>query len=234
MHVHAVNKFPNSYEHVPPESVGNTRRILVSELSGVSNIAAKVGRKFDIENDRAAQKRVLDRVTKMEAEGYQFEAADGSFELLVRKEVGRYQQFFELDHYRCAVIRAGSAAPVTKATLTLSVHGDEINASAEGDGPVNALDAALRQALTERYPALAHLRLVDFKVRVVNSHAATAAKVRVVIEWKCPHVVGGVFGTVGVSGNIIDASWQALTDGVEYHLNQEAAANVPVPEGSAT
>lgn len=221
MHVHAVNKLAKSYEHVPPESVGNTRRILVSELSGMSNIAAKAGRKFAIEHDKAAQKRVLDRLTAMEAEGYQFEAAEASFELLVRQEIGRYQRFFELDHYRVAVNRSGSAGPVTKATLTLLVKGHEVNSSAEGDGPINALDAGLRRALMENYPALADLRLIDYKVRVVNSTAATAARVRVVIEWRAPWHHDGVFGTVGVSENIIDASYKALVDAIEYHLLHE-------------
>ncbi|HUO07216.1 MAG TPA: citramalate synthase [Phycisphaerae bacterium] len=223
MHVHAVNKLARSYEHVPPESVGNTRRILVSELSGVSNIAAKAGKKFNIEGDRAAQKRILDEVTRLEAEGYQFEAAEASFELIVRKQIGKYRTFFELDHYRVAVNRSGSAAPVTKTTLTLLLNGHEFNASAEGDGPVNALDNALRVALIPHYPSLEALRLVDYKVRVVNSSEATAAKVRVVIEFRSPR---GLFGTVGVSENVIDASWQALVDGIEYQLlhDEEAKA----------
>jgi 2-isopropylmalate synthase len=168
----------------------------------------------------------------MEAEGYQFEAAEASFELIVRKVIGRHRAFFELDHYRVAVHRSGSGRPVTKATLTLKVDGKEVNASAEGDGPVNALDNALRAALLKHYPSLETLRLVDYKVRVVNSTAATAARVRVMIEFRSPHgavAVGGdngpeahgLLGTVGVSENIIDASWQALVDGVEYHLLHE-------------
>jgi 2-isopropylmalate synthase len=221
MHVHAVNKLARSYEHVPPESVGNTRRILVSELSGVSNIAAKAGKKFNIEADRAAQKKILDEVTRLEAEGFQFEAAEASFELIVRKQIGKHRTFFDLDHYRVAVNRSGSAAPVTKTTLTLLVGGREVNASAEGDGPVNALDNALRNALIPHYPSVESLRLVDYKVRVVNSAEATAAKVRVVIEFRSPH---GLFGTVGVSENVIDASWQALVDGIEYHLLHDEEA----------
>jgi len=231
MHVHAVNKLAKSYEHVPPETVGNTRRILVSELSGVSNIAAKAGKKFDIEKDRAVQKRILDRITQLEADGFQFEAAEASFELIVRREVGRYQKFFELDHYRCAVNKTADHPAITRANLSLLIKGREVVASAEGDGPVNAIDTALRQALLPVYPSLANLRLVDYKVRVVNSGASTAAKVRVMIEFKSPHGlsaaegssgVGGLFGTVGVSENIIDASWQALVDGIEYHLIHEA------------
>jgi 2-isopropylmalate synthase len=230
MHVHAVNKLARSYEHVPPESVGNTRRILVSELSGVSNIAAKAGKKFDIEKDRAVQKKILDRVTQLEADGYQFEAAEASFELIVRREVGRYRKFFELDHYRCAVSKTGDHAAVTRANLALLIKGREVEASAEGDGPVNAIDNALRKALLSQYPSLEGLRLVDYKVRVVNSTASTAAKVRVMIEFKSPHGMvahdatagtTGILGTVGVSENIIDASWQALVDGIEFHLIHE-------------
>jgi len=191
MHVHAVNKLAKSYEHVPPESVGNTRRILVSELSGVSNIAAKVGQKFDIEKDRAVQKKILDKVTQLEAEGYQFEAAEASFELIVRREVGRYKRFFELDHYRCAVNKTADHRAITRANLTLLIAGREVNASAEGDGPVNAIDNALRAALIPHFPSLAKLRLVDYKVRVVNSTESTAAKVRVIIEFKSPHGLAG-------------------------------------------
>jgi 2-isopropylmalate synthase len=228
MHVHAVNKLARSYEHVPPESVGNTRRILVSELSGVSNIVAKAGKKFDIESDKAVQKRILDRVTTLEAEGYQFESAEASFELLVRREVGRYRKFFDLEHYRCAVNKTADHAAITRASLALLLGGKEVTAAAEGDGPVNAIDNALRHALLPHYPSLERLRLVDYKVRVVNSSESTAAKVRVVIEFRSPHGAGGraegVFGTVGVSENIIDASWQALVDGIEYHLLHEAEA----------
>ncbi len=233
MHVHAVNKLAQSYEHVPPEAVGNSRRILVSELSGVSNIAAKAGKKFAIEKDRAAQKRILDRLTQLEAEGYQFEAAEASFELLVRREVGRYQRFFELDHYRCAVNKTAEHAAITRANLSLLIKGREVMATAEGDGPVNAIDKALRLALMPTYPTLEGLRLVDYKVRVVNSRESTAAKVRVMIEFRSPHGMaagesaggsGGVFGTVGVSENIIEASWQALVDGIEFHLVHEMEA----------
>lgn len=225
MHVHAVNKLAASYEHVPPESVGNTRRILVSELSGVSNIAAKAGKKFHIEKDRAALKRVLDEVTRLEADGYQFEAAEASFELLVRKQVNRYQKFFELDQFRCAVSKMSEAAKsVTKATLTLRVKNQEVHATAEGDGPINALDGALRRALEPDFPCIRTLHLVDYKVRVVNSKEGTAAKVRVIVEWRSPYSDEdtGIFGTVGVSENIIEASWKALVDALEYHLLHDA------------
>ena len=222
MHVHAVNKLAKSYEHVEPESVGNSRRILVSELSGVSNIAAKAGKKFKIDSDRPAQKRILDRVTRLEADGFTFESADASFELIVRQEIGRYRKFFELDHYRCAVNKTADHAPITRANVAILIKGKESLAAAEGDGPVNALDTALRESLRPHFASIDKLQLVDYKVRVVNSTAATAAKVRVIIEFKSPH---GVFGTVGVSENIIDASWQALVDGVEYQLIHDEEAS---------
>ena len=221
MHVHAVSKTTRSYEHVAPEAVGNTRRILVSELSGVSNIAATAGRKFNIEKDRTVLKQVLDQVSQLEAQGYQFEAAEGSFELILRRQIGRYRKFFDLHHYRCAVSRQERGQVRTKATLSLLVQGRQINASAEGDGPINALDAALRQALAPAYPGIASLHLVDYKVRVVNATAETAAKVRVVIEFRSPE---GFFGTIGVSENIIEASWRALCDAVEYRLIHEQEA----------
>ncbi len=225
MHVHAVNKLSRSYEHVPPEAVGNTRRILISELSGVSNIAAKAGRKFHIEKDRAALKKVLDEVTALEAQGYQFEAAEGSFELILRRQIGRYRRFFELDQYHCAVSRRRGGQVMTKARLQLTVGGRLINAAAEGDGPVNALDGALRAALKRTYPGMAALHLVDYKVRVVNATAESAAKVRVVAQFRSPE---GVFGTIGVSENIIEASWQALCDAVDYRLIHELEAKTTV------
>ena len=211
MHVHAVQKDASTYEHAVPESVGNQRKILVSEMSGASNIAATVGRKFGIENDRAVRcGQVLERVQDLENEGYQFEAADGSLELLVRKQVGRRGDFFRLDHYRTVILRTGNEAdPVAEATVKLHVGDTVEHTVAEGDGPVNALDNALRRALRHHYPSIDRVRLLDYKVRVINSKAETAAKVRVVIESRRTSADGAreVFGTIGVGGNVIDASW---------------------------
>ncbi len=229
MHVHAVNKMASAYEHVDPSLVGNTRRILVSELSGISNVAAKAGRKFNIENDRAALRKVLEQINELEANGYQFEAAEGSFELILRKVIGRYRKFFNLQSYRCAVSRTAEASPTTKATLAVTARGQQIHSSAEGDGPINALDGALRRALEPIYPAIGQLHLIDYKVRVVNSGAESAAKVRVVIQYRSPE---GIFGTVGVSENIIEASWLALVDAMEYRLihdDEQRGASVPAP-----
>jgi 2-isopropylmalate synthase len=220
MHVHAVRKHAGTYEHIDPAAVGNERRVLVSELSGASNIAEKVGQKFDAADDRDLQRRVLSRVQDLENEGFVFEAAEASFELLFRREVGRRKDYFGLDHYRCVILRNEEQKPVAEATVKLRVGESVEHEVAEGDGPVDALDAALRKTLIAHYPAIDSLSLKDYKVRVVNSDAATAARVRVVIEFLRRDVDGEphYFGTVGVDENIINASWEALIDGYEYHL----------------
>jgi 2-isopropylmalate synthase len=228
MHVHAMQKDVSTYEHVSPESVGNTRKILVSELSGVSNIATKAGKKFNLENEKETLRRVLGMVQDLEHAGYQFEAAEASFELLLRKEIGRHHPFFKLDHYRVVVLKSNGNEPVAEATVKVHAKDRTEHHVSEGDGPVNALDAALRKALLPHYPQIAQVHLVDYKVRVINSKDETAAKVRVVVESRrqCPDGSKEHFGTIGVSGNIIDASWQALVDAYEYHLlHVEEAAN---------
>ena len=223
MHVHAVQKDASTYEHVSPEAVGNTRKILVSELSGASNIAAKAGKKFDIESDKATLRRVLERVQDLENAGYQFEAAEASFELLLRREIGRYRKFFELDHYRVVILKMGETAPpIAEATVKLRVNGHAVHTVAEGDGPVNALDGALRKALSPYYPEIDGVHLTDYKVRVINSREETAACVRVIIECRRDRGDGSdtrdLIGTIGVNTNVIDASWQALVDAYDYHL----------------
>lgn len=213
MHVHAVAKVASSYEHIDPAQVGNERRILVSELSGRSNIIA-MATKLNLQNDKALMDRVLQQVVDLENRGYQFEAAEASFDLLVRKAAGIHKPHFELIHYRTSVNNR-SGATVTEATVKLLVDGEVRHEVAEGDGPVNALDAALRKALNGSFPALNAMHLVDYKVRVINSDAATAASVRVIIESADDQ---GTWGTVGVHENVIEASWQALVDSIEYKL----------------
>lgn len=232
MHVHAVQKDATTYEHVSPEAVGNTRKILISELSGVSNIATKAGRKFDLQNNKTVLRTVLETVQNLENAGYQFEVAEASFELLLRRQIGRAAKFWDLDHYRIVVLKTDSVTPLAEATVKLHVGDAVEHHVAEGDGPVNALDGALRKALTSHYPQIADVHLTDYKVRVINSRAETAATVRVVMECKRKLPDGGMelFGTIGVSGNIIDASWQALCDAYEYHLihvAEHAAAPAP-------
>ncbi|MFM8582640.1 MAG: citramalate synthase, partial [Planctomycetaceae bacterium] len=206
MHVHAVNRLARSYEHIDPETVGNVRRILVSELSGRSNIVAKTT-KFEIQHDRALMERILDAVMREEALGYQFEAAEASFDLLVLKVAGQHQPRFQRVHYRVNVETDQDSLPLTEATVKLRVGERVEHVVAEGDGPVNALDQALRKALLSAYPSLSQMQLVDYRVRVINSSEGTAARVRVVIESRDDH---DVWSTVGVSENVIEASWLAL------------------------
>ncbi|MCA9040801.1 MAG: citramalate synthase [Planctomycetaceae bacterium] len=223
MHVSAVNRVAHSYEHIEPETVGNTRRILVSELSGRSNIVAKTS-KYQLDQDQQLMSRILNRVQDLENEGYQFEAAEASFDLLVMKEAGNYHSQFKRIHYRVNVKTVENEEPVTEATVKVSVNGEVYHEVAEGDGPVNALDQALRKALTVCYPNLASLHLVDYKVRVINSTEGTAARVRVVIESQDEKEV---WSTIGVSENIIEASWIALIDSVEYKLLKDAGTFAP-------
>ncbi len=220
MHVHAVNRLARSYEHVPPETVGNTRQVLVSELSGVSNVAALVGEKFGVTADKDLQRRVLQRVQDLEDAGYQFEAANASFELLIRKELNRRRTYWDLDHYRCVILKSDGDEPVTEAIVKARVGDVMEHRVAEGDGPVNALDGAMRKCLEPHYPELKRIHLRDYKVRVVNARAETAARVRVVIDFALLDADGPAeyFSTVGVSENIVEASWDALIDAFEYHL----------------
>ena len=222
MHTHAIARTTASYEHLDPAAVGNERRILVSELSGQSTILAKTT-KYAVANDKALMTRILTRVQDLENAGYEFEAAEASFDLLVKKALGVYQSKFQRLAYRVNIETGADGLPVTEATVKVRV-GDQVQHTvSEGDGPVNALDGALRKALLPFYPRAAEMHLADYKVRVVNARAETAAKVRVVIEWRDGEAV---WGTVGVSENIIEASWLALADAVEYKLfkDEEASA----------
>ncbi len=238
MHVHAVQRVAHSYEHVAPDSVGNTRRVLVSELSGASNIAATLGRKFNIEDNKTVQRQVLEKVQDLEHQGYQFEAAGASFELLLHSVLGTLPRFWELDHYRCVISRTNGGEPSTEAIVKLAVGSSVEHQVAEGDGPVNALDGALRKCLERHYPELAQVRLRDFKVRVVNSTAESAAKVRVIIDFAVrtdadTDSPGSYFSTIGVSENVVDASWQALTEAFVYHLIESRAKAPVLPAGAA-
>ena len=223
MHASAMSRDTRSYEHVSPDLVGNTRKILISELAGASNVVAKA-RKFNLQDDKALMSRLRDRVAKLEGQGYQFEAAEASFEMLVRREIGRTARFFDLEYYHVSIRKDDGRQPITEAVVKVVIDGKAEHHAAEGDGPVNALDAALRKALLGYYPNLAEMSLADYKVRVINPQEATAARVRVTVDSKDRDER---WGTVGVSENIIDASWAALVDAVEYKLlkDKEAAAN---------
>jgi 2-isopropylmalate synthase len=214
MHAHGVARVAASYEHIDPALVGNGRRILISELSGQSNILMKTA-KYALENNKELSIKLRDLVQDLENQGYEFEAAEASFDLLVKKALGVYRPKFERIAYRVNVETMAGDALTTEATVKVRLGDSVQHTVAEGDGPVNALDAALRKALQQAYPRLADLQLVDYKVRVVNARAGTAARVRVVIESR-DHT--DVWGTVGVSENIIEASWLALVDSFEYKL----------------
>jgi 2-isopropylmalate synthase len=217
MHASAVARATKSYEHIAPQLVGNERRVLISELSGRSNIKAVVG-SAEAADDPKLMDQILARVVELENQGYQFEAAQGSFDLLVKKCSGTYRPHFERVHFRVNVEADRPDNVITEATVKLRIDGRVLHEVAEGDGPVNALDAALRKALGGHFPNLAQMTLVDYKVRVINSEAGTAAGVRVVIESRDDDEV---WGTVGVSENIIEASWIALVDSFEYKLYKD-------------
>lgn len=219
MHVHAINKASSTYEHIDPALVGNERRILVSELSGRSNIVA-VATRHSIEDDREIQDKILAEVVRLENQGFQFENAGGSFDLLIKRIVGSFTPHFSPIKYR--VVAGETSADVkdvyAEAILKIRVGDQDCYNAAEGHGPVNALDTALRQTLLPFYPQLRDMRLVDYKVRVVDNGAGTAAGTRVNIE-SGDH--NETWGTIGVSDNIIEASFQALIDSVEYKLHKE-------------
>jgi 2-isopropylmalate synthase len=220
MHVHAINKNTATYEHIDPTLVGNERRILLSELSGQSNILAKTT-KYAITHDREAMAKILTRVQDLEHEGYEFEAAEASFDLLVKKTLGLYKPWFERLNYHVTVETDAAGRTTNEATVKLRVGETIQHTVSEGDGPVNALDAALRKACQSTYPRLGEMALVDYKVRVVNARAGTAARVRVVIESRDET---DIWSTVGVSENIIEATWLALVDSFEYKLFKDLEA----------
>ena len=214
VHVDAVLKNPELYEHINPEAVGNRRQFLVSDLAGTAHIEALEG--FGIKKRDPLARLVLDEIKRLEHEGYAFEAADGSLDLLVRTLRGENTTIFKLVEYRVEVTRKKAGDSESCAVVTIRVNGDEVTKIAYGDGPVNALDLALRAALISKFPELAGLRLEDYKVRIIPQQRGTAAKVRVLIETR---IKEKRFGTVGVDENIVDASWKALSDSFTYaHL----------------
>ncbi len=219
IHVSAVEKNPKTYEHIEPEAIGNRRRIVVSDQAGMSNILAKA-RSFGIELNRqdTASRQLLNRIKELEHEGYQFEAAEASFELLMREVLGQRPSFFDLRGFQvhCDNLPAEAHWKTRSlATVKVAIHDQEILEAAEGNGPVSALDRALRKALMNFYPAIAQFQLSDYKVRILDGRTGTDAKTRVLIESSNGHQR---WTTVGVSGNIIEASYQAVVEGLEYGL----------------
>ncbi len=218
IHVNAVEKIAHSYEHIKPETVGNRRRVLVSELSGRSNVLMKAHELgVQLKSDSPEAKEILAQIKQLEHAGYEFEAADASFQLLVQKMLKRHKPFFEQLGYRITMDKENGKA-ICEASVKIRVDGQTEHTVAEGDGPVHALDSALRTALQKFFPTIRDIRLVDFKVRILDSKGGTAAKTRVLIESSDGTEI---WGTVGVSDNIIEASWEALVDSVEYKLLKE-------------
>lgn len=220
VHVSAIRKSPLTYEHIQPEKVGNRQRVLISDLSGESNILYKaVEFGIDLESKDPNVRTILDNLKQLEHEGFQFEGAEGSFEILVKKALGKHKKFFELLGFRVIVEKKEEeGAPFSEATIMVRV-GDQIeHTAAVGNGPVNALDNAIRKALEKFYPELKEVKLLDFKVRILTTKDGTAARTRVLIESGDGQ---SKWGTVGVSENIIQASWQALVDSIDYKLLKE-------------
>jgi 2-isopropylmalate synthase len=218
LHIDALRKNRNTYEHIEPEMVGNTRKFLISELSGSANVMDRLEKK-KLTADKTLVRKILQRVQDLENEGYQFETADASFDMLIKKALGSYTPCFELEKYHIDVERSIDGRMITEASVRLKVDGKTEHVVCEGDGPVNALDGALRKALYPFYPNLRDMSLIDYKVRVVNAKAGTAARVRVLIESRDSD---DLWGTVGVSENVIEASWIALVDSIEYKLLKDA------------
>ncbi len=221
VHVSAVERNPATYEHVAPEAVGNHRRVLISDLAGRANLRA-YARELGLE--LKDERRVLDELKRLEHDGYEFEAAEASFELLIRRLSGAHLPYFELLGFRVIDEHRGALMPMSEATVKVKVGGAVEHMAASGNGPVNALDNALRRALQNFYPAVAEMRLVDYKVRVITSSlSGTASLVRVLITSSDRQAQ---WGTVGLSANIVEASWRALVDSVEYKLTRDGA--VPI------
>jgi 2-isopropylmalate synthase len=221
VHVSAIMKTPQAYEHMAPEAVGNQRRVLVSDLSGKSNVeykAKELGIELDVNGSDS--RRIVSEIKQMEQEGYQFDVADGSFKVLLEKLTETFDPLFDLESFRVTIEKDGNQPCQAHATIKISVGGKREITAAEGYGPVSALDNALRKALGRFYPDLDTMRLTDFKVRVIDGSRGTAAKVRVLIDSRDQD---RIWSTIGVSEDIIEACWHALADSFQYKLAREKA-----------
>jgi 2-isopropylmalate synthase len=214
MHVAGVNADPATFEHVDPDVVGNRRELLISELSGRGTVHARA-RDAGISLGHEQAGRLAERVKELEHRGYHFEAADGSFELLIRKETGEYEPLFRLESWRAIVEKRADGRVETEATIKIWIDGERYVRTAEGNGPVNALDRALRDALVEIHPHLADINLVNFKVRILDETKGTGAVTRVLLDASDGDQV---WGSIGVSENVIEASWEALVDSLEFGM----------------
>jgi 2-isopropylmalate synthase len=220
MHTSAILHDPATYEHVAPDQVGNERHVAVSELSGRGTIVTKA-KEYGVELDAGQIAAILERLKDLENDGYHFEVADGSFELMLEREIGTYEPLFVLESFRVITEKREDGHVETEATIKLHYKGERIVATAEGNGPVNAMDRALRMALTGRVPELDDIELVNFKVRILDEAKGTSAVTRVLID-SADH--DEVWGTIGVSENLIEASWQALVDSLEHGVGRAARA----------
>ncbi len=220
VHINAVMKNPRTYEHVEPGAVGNRRKLLISGMGGKSTILQRAkDLRLKLE-DPAEAKKILKTVQELESQGYHFEAAEATFELLMKRAYRKFKKFFDLESFRVVVEKNTDGDVTSEATIRLRVNGAHEHTAAGGDGPVNALDRALRKALVGFYPQLRDMHLVDFKVRDLESQAGTAAKVRVLIQSQDAE---DSWWTMGVHENMIEASWQALVDSIEYKLLKDKA-----------
>lgn len=229
IHVSAILRDSRTYEHIEPERIGNKQRILVSELAGQSNILSKAKEMdliLDPENENT--KQIIGKIKDLEHQGYQFEGADASLELLLREANGEIKELFVFESFKMLVEKNAGSAVVSEAFVKLKIGGDSIYTAAEGNGPVNALDNALRKALIEHYPSLREMHLSDYKVRVLDEAEATASKVRVLIE---SQNLSNTWSTVGVSANVIEASWEALVDSIRYALIGQALPDQNLSDG---
>ncbi len=223
IHVSAIMKVPRAYEHMDPEQVGNMRRVLVSDLSGKSNVEYKA-KELGVELGANGydSRKIVEEIKRMEQEGYQFDVADGSFKILMEKFTDQFNPLFELESFRVTIEKDKDQPCLAHATIKISVDEQKEITAAEGIGPVHALDNALRKALGKFFPNLDSMGLIDFKVRVMDGRGGTAAKVRVLIESRDQD---RIWSTIGVSEDIIEASWQALADSFQYKLSKESSNN---------
>lgn len=230
MHVAGMLADPSTFEHIEPTLVGNDRNILISELSGRGTVQVRA-EAAGIEVDAAMAAKVVDRVKDLESKGYHFEAADASFDLLIRKETGAYEPLFRLESWRTIVEKREDGKVQTEATIKIWVDGERFVRTSEGNGPVNALDRALRDAIGETYPHLKDIDLVNFKVRILNETKGTGAVTRVLLDASDHHKT---WGAIGVSENIIEASWDALVDALEFGMQPGVDGEIPNPSASKT
>lgn len=219
IHVSAVLKNPDTYEHIEPEKIGNKRRVLVSELAGQSNLVARAeDLQIQFDGDKQEAREMIKKIKELEYQGYQYEGAEASLSLLLLESSGKMRELFTLDTFKILMEKSADKSILSEAVVKLKVNGQTVHTAADGNGPVNALDNALRKALENHFPSLAEMHLTDYKVRVLDESEATAAKVRVLIE---SARAGEKWSTVGVSTNVIEASWEALVDSIRYLLWKE-------------